>query len=99
MIGSGVNRITLRSGVSIRGSLSGPLVQNSIPSFPVRSSRSIPYHDARGAILVSKVPRGGHGCLPFPRLNSIRLDTFGTKMAACDGAERSISTMLQENRD
>ena len=99
MIGSGVSRITLRSGVSIRGSLSGPLAQNSIPSFPVRSSRSIPYHDARGAILVSKVPRGGHGCLPFLRLNSIRLDTFGTKMAACEGAERSISTILQENRD
>ena len=79
MIGSGVNRITLCSGVSIGESLSGPLAQNSIPSFPVRSSRSIPYHDARGTILVSKVPRGGHGCLPFPRLNSIRLDTFETK--------------------
>ena len=98
-----MNRITLCSGGSIRGLLSGPLAQNSIPSFPVRSSRSIPYHDARGegggAILVSKVPGGGHGCLPFPGLNSIRLDTFGTKMAACDGAERSISTMLQENGD
>ena len=53
MIGSGVNRITLCSGVSIRGLLSGPLAQNSIPSFPVRSSRSIPYHDAAG--------RGGAG--------------------------------------